>query len=369
LKIKIKHIKEYKMKIIFKNLKKVIAAVAVVLPLAQSASALEYRFKFKVTSSGPDMYACNAGLRTVPLNCDVCYKENSDGTKVNVDRPGSCATTATNCGSRIKCISRGTGNGETLMNYVTAGKRSWTDHSAPQSTRTNVAISGQANTFKQIVSNNIAMDTKVEDVLFELGSEAYTAEYFVDICYRAPQHEYAATGTNAGYSILANVGSTDFLSVGATQGDNNRDGLIMLNQNEMGRYTNAAGVKVSSYVVCDTQGQGSYQAAANASGVFNTTDNEADFVIGANGLPVAGLNGSFFRSSDLRSLTGNAMDMLSVSTSNLRFCKVRYVFTETKGQTCSADKAGIFRDWTRKGAEMCTYTVIDEPKVEDQIQQ
>ncbi len=349
------------MKNVFTKIKKTIATLAIVLPMAQTATALEYRFKFKVTSSGPDMYACNAGIRTVPLNCDVCYKENSDGTKTNVDRPGSCASTATNCGSRIKCISRGAGNGETLMNYMTAGKRAWTDHSVAQAPRSNVSLTGQANTFKQIVSDGVAMDTKIEDLLFELGSEAYTAEYFVDICYRAPQHEYALSGVNANYSILANVGSTDFLSVGTTKGDNNRDGLIMLNQTDLGHYTTDAAVKVSSYVVCDTQGQGTYQAAANNSGVYNTSENEANFVIGANGLPTAGQNGSFFRSSDLRSLTGNAMDMISANTSNLRFCKIRYVFTETKGQQCSGDKSGMFRDWTRKGAEMCTYTVIDEP--------
>ena len=345
---------------VFRTIKSIVAVAAVVLPLAQTAQALEYRFKFKVTSSGPDMYACNAGLRTVPLNCDVCYKENSDGTKTPIERPGSCASTATNCGSRIKCISRGTGNGETYMNYVTAGKRAWTDHSQPQAARSNVTLTSQAGTFKQIVNNNVAMDTKIEDLLFELGSEAYTAQYFVDICYRAPQHEYQAVGVSANYSILANVGSTDFLSVGATQGDNNRDGLIMLNQSELGRYTTQAGVKVSTYLVCDTQGQGVYQNAANNSGVYNTTDNEADFVFGADGLPVGGLNGSFFRSSDLRSLTGDSMDMISTNTANLRFCKVRYVFTETAGQQCSGNKVNIFRDWTRKGAEMCTYTVVDE---------
>lgn len=352
------------MKNVFTTFKKIVATMAIVLPLAQTANALEYRFKFKVTSSGPDMYACNAGIRTIPLNCDVCYKENSDGTKTNIDRPGSCSSTATNCGSRIKCISRGTGNGESYMNYITAGKRAWTDHSAAQAPRSNVTITSQANSYKKIVDDSVAMDTKIEDLLFELGSEAYTAEYFVDICYRAPQHEYAQAGVSANYSILANVGSTDFLSVGKTMGDSDRSGLIMLNNEELGRYTTSAAVKVSSYVVCDTQGQGTYQAAANNSGVYNTSENEANFTFGSNGYPTGGQNGSFFRSSDLRSLTGTAMDMVSTNTANLRFCKMRYVFTETRGQSCSGDKNLMFRDWTRKGAEMCTYTVVDEPVVE-----
>jgi hypothetical protein len=335
-------------------------SIATIMATAQNASALEYRFKFKVTSSGPDMYACNAGIRTIPLNCDVCYIEVSDGSKKPVERPGSCALTATNCGSRIKCISRGVNNGETYMNYITAGKRAWTDHSQPQAPRTNVVVTSQANQFRQIVPNNQAMDTKIEDLLFELGSEAYTAQYFVDICYRAPQHEYQQLGVNANYAILVNVGSTDFLSVGATRGDNNRDGLIMLNQAELGRYTTQAGVKVTSYVVCDTQGQGAFQNAANNSGVYNTTDNEAEFTFGSDGLPIGGMNGSFFRASSLRTLTGDSMDLISTNTANLRFCKIRYVFTETAGQQCSGNKFNIFRDWTRKGAEMCTYTVIDE---------
>lgn len=348
------------MKNVFETMKRITAVMALVLPLAQQSQALEYRFKFKVTSSGPDMYACNAGMRTVPLNCDVCYKENSDGTKTPIERPGSCSSTATNCGSRIKCISRGTGNGESLMNYLTAGKRAWTDHSQAQAPRSNVSMTSQAGAFKQIVADSAAMDTKIEDLLFELGSEAYTAQYFVDICYRAPQHEYNQEGILANYSLLANVGSTDFLSVGTTKGDNNRDGLIMLNQAELNRYTTVAGVKVSAYVVCDTQGKGVYQNAANNSGVYNTSENEANFVIGADGLPTGAVNGEFFKSSQLKSLTGDSMDLVSTNTGNLRFCKIRYVFTETAGLQCSGNKLGIFRDWTRKGAEMCTYTVVDE---------
>jgi hypothetical protein len=349
------------MKTLISKLTYVFATAAIVVTASQSVSALEYRFKFKVTSSGPDMYACNAGLRTIPLNCDVCYKENSDGTKTPIERPGTCSSTATNCGSRIKCVSRGTNNGETYMNYLTAGLRAWTDHSENQAPRNNVTRMGAANVFQQIVANNVAMDNKIEDLLFELGSEVYSAQYFVDVCYRAPQQSYTAAGISANYNILANVGSTDFISQGITRGDNDRTGLIMQNNSELNRYTQAAGVKVQSYVVCDLQGQGVLQNATNSAGIYNTSDNEADFVIGADGLPMGGLNGSYFNASSLRTLTGDAMDMASLSVINPRFCKVRYVFTETKGLQCNGGNT-VFRDWTRKGAEMCTYTVINEPQ-------
>jgi hypothetical protein len=345
------------MKNVFSTVKKVLATLAIVLPMAQTVNALEYRFKFKVTSSGPDMYACNAGVRTVPLKCsDVCYKENSDGTRTNVDRPGSCANTSSNCGSRIKCISTGTGSGESYMNYLKAGKRAWTDHSVAQAALSPVTKTGAANSYGQIVANSAAMDTKIEDLLFELGSEAYTAEYFVDICYRAPQHEYAIDGINANYTIGAEVNSTDFISnLTQTKGDSDRTGITMLPTQV---YSALAAVKVKSYVVCETQSQ--------AQDVANTTvGNTADFVIGADGLPVGGQNGNFFQASDLKSLSGTALSMISASVPNLRFCKVRYVFTETKGQTCgTGSKSGIFRDWTRQGAEMCTFTTINEPVVQ-----
>jgi len=340
-----------------------LAAMAVVVTASQSVSALEYRFKFKVTSSGPDMYACNAGLRSIPLNCDICYKENSDGTKVPVARPSSCATTATDCSSRVKCVSRGANDGESFMNYLKAGKRTWTDHSQAQAARSNVTIQGAANSFQQITSNSAAMDTKIEDLLFELGSEVYSAQYFVDVCYRGPQHEYRADGINANFNILANVGSTDFLAQGQTRGDMDRGGIIMQNNADLQRYTQMAGLKVQSFLVCDLQGQGVLQNGVNAAGVYNTSENEADFTIGADGLPTGGLNGSFFKSSDLRSMTGDAIDMISTSVLNIRFCKVRYVFTETKGLTCNGGSS-VFRDWTRRGAEMCTYTVINEPPTE-----
>lgn len=340
-----------------------LAAVAVVITASQSVSALEYRFKFKVTSSGPDMYACNAGLRSKPLNCDVCYKENSDGTKTPVARPSSCSTTATDCSSRVKCVSRGANEGEAFMNYMKAGKRGWTDHSQAQGPRSNVSVQGSSSAFQQIVPNASAMDTKIEDLLFELGSEVYSAQYFVDVCYRAPQHEFRADGISANYSVLANVGSTDFLAQGQTHGDMDRTGIVMQNNSDLQRYTQLAGLKVQSYLVCDLQGQGVLQNATNSAGVYNTSENEADFTVGADGLPTGGLNGSFFKASDLKSLTGDALDMISTSVLNIRFCKIRYVFTETKGLTCNGGNS-VFRDWTRRGAEMCTYTNINEPNAE-----
>jgi hypothetical protein len=308
------------------------------------------------------MYACNAGMRTVPVNCDICYKENSDGTKTPVDRPGTCSTAATNCGSRIKCISRGVNDGESHKNYLTAGKRSWTDHSDAQAPRTNVSIASAANSFQQIVNGSASavMDNKIEDLMFELGNEIYTAQYFVDICYRGPQHEYHTDGQDANFNILTNVNAVDFLSQGETHGDNDRTGITMLNNSDLKRYTQLAGVKVQSYLVCDLQGQGVLQKATNSAGVYNTSENEADFVLGADGLPVSGLNGSYFQASDLKNVTGDSLDLISISVLNIRFCKVRYVFTETKGLTCNGG-ASAFRDWTRRGAEMCTSTIIDEP--------
>jgi len=348
------------MKSTIAKLSTLLSTAALIVTAAQSASAIEYRFKFKATSSGPDIYACNAGLRTQPIGADICYKELSDGSKIPIARPGNCDSTATVCESRVKCVSRGIYNGESYMNYMKGGQRVWTDHSEAQAPRSNFSIRSTAQSFQPVVPDASAMDNKIEDLLIFLGNEVYTGQYFVDICYRAPQHEFLTDGQSANFAITSNVGSTDFTSIGETHGDTDRTGIQMLDKSALNRYTQVAGVKVQVYVVCDTQGQGSLGNATNSAGVYNTSENEANFTYGADGLPNGGQNGSFFMTSSLQKLTGDSMDMLSTDVGNLRFCKVRYMFTETAGLSTNPGNFA-FRNWKRGGAEMCTFTDVNEP--------
>ncbi|MNY53343.1 hypothetical protein D3C86_1890900 [compost metagenome] len=70
-----------------------------------------------------------------------------------------------------------------------------------------------------------------------------------------------------------------------------------------------------------------------------------------------------FISTAATSFAGNSKSLLTSAdingndTHTPRFCKVRYIFKETNAATGSIKN---LRKWQRHGAEMCTYTNIEE---------
>lgn len=322
---------------------------------APSANAISLRFKFKTFSSGPNIYACNAGIATPATSKQVCYFE---GTKTACTK--SDCTDGNSCNTR--CICSGSNGGGWLMNYGRAEIAPWVDNGeAPSSTwvRKSIQSSNGSRLFTQLHSDNEAWDKTIKELSFHLGSELYGASYFVDICYRGPQIEYFEDGIKANFSLKTQASATDFLANGVNPGDNSRDGLDLVVPGNL-RYTELANLKVQTFVSCDIQGLGNYVFARNDLGMYNTSRNEAGYNINSStGLPTAG--GDFFMSSSSTNVAANAVTTLNGwitqnSVRTPRFCKVRYVFSETN---INASVPNL-RKWQRHGAEMCTYTDIEE---------
>jgi hypothetical protein len=169
-------------------------------------------------------------------------------------------------------------------------------------------------------------------------------------------------GVKANFGLKTQAFATDFLATGVNGGENNRDGLIIPGTVDGKKYTELAGVKVQSFVTCDFQGQGQYVYARNLNNLYNTADNEAGFVAGANLSPSGATEGgSAFFTSSISGVSGQVADLMNISigsnTSKApRFCKIRYIFTETD----FANALPNLRKWQRHGAEMCTSTDITE---------
>ncbi|MFP5519451.1 MAG: protease [Bdellovibrionia bacterium] len=337
-------------------MKHLFLAVAFIAASAfQSAEAISLRFKFKTFSSGPNIYACNAGIATPTTNKQVCYFEGTKDLCTKKD-----CTDGQVCNTRCVCSS--VNGGDWLMNYGKAQVAPWVDNGeAPAGTWVSKTISATngSKVFTQLHSDTDAWAKTIKELSFHLGSELYGASYFVDICYRGPQIEYFEDQVNANFSIKAQASATDFLAEGVNSGDNSRNGLDM-NPTAGLKYSKLANLKVQTFAVCDTQGLGSYVYARNDQNVYNTTRNEANFVVNSStGLPTAG--GDFFRSSSASNVVANAMtfinDWISYNSSKApRFCKIRYVFTETDIESSTPN----LRKWQRHGAEMCTWTDITE---------
>ena len=329
------------------------------------SQAISLRFKFKVFSSGPSIYACNAGIRHKTHPGKVCYFEGT----TNSCTPNDCKD-KTVCNTQ--CVCTGSNGGESLMDYLKVDSVDWKDHTATGDTNTpetglehitQTAPYGGAWNYA-ITDNATTWNKRIKELNFDLGSELYGAEYFVDVCYRGPQIEYFADNVKMTTLLSAQTSATDFLATGVNPGDNSRDGLIIPGTVDGLTYSDLAGLQVKAYFACDMQGMGTYQYAHNgatsSSGVYNTTLNEANFGLDANGYPVSGTD-VFGTSGSFQPIAGSGLDLISnyisyTSTKAPRFCKVRYVFSET-----NADSSLPFmRKWQRHGAEVCTYTNIEE---------
>lgn len=336
---------------------------------ANSANAISLRFKFKTYSSGPSIYACNAGIQTPTTNVKVCYFEGT----TNSCTPNNCDSAKAICDTR--CVCTGDNGGDYLMNYGVAQYETWKDNGVQgtggyTSAKIQSDSSGNNNWTKIFKDNtsgrNVANDNlspfdhRISNLSFNLGSELYGAEYFVDICYRGPQIEYFADNMWAHFGLTAQVTATDFIANGVNQGDNNPGGRTNeLDLDPNIKYTELAGLSVRSVVVCDLQGKGDYQFA-HVGGQYNTTVNEADFNSSMNGPKHSQEK---FISTSATSFAGNSKSLLTSAdingndTHTPRFCKVRYIFKETNAATGTIKN---LRKWQRHGAEMCTYTNIEE---------
>lgn len=350
-----------------------LATVAMLLIGSQSANAISLRFKFKTYSSGPEIYACNAGLRHQETRKQVCYFEDTKTACTPQECNGAVCDT--------RCVCTNNNGGEFLMDYMKGSYNTWTaatDANNGGFWNTNwTATSKQAGNanYETLVPHADAFATRIKELSFNLGSELYGAEYFVDICYRGPQIEYFADGVRANFSLLAQATATDFIANAVNPGDNHpdsggangegQDGLL-LNPSTT-KYTTLSDLTVQSFVVCDLQGSGTYQFAHNGasatSGSYNTLANEAIFNNWNN--PASSNTSDFFASSSKVSMASSSNLINTTITNNNtktpRFCRVRYVFKETNGAHDTPMSPNInLRKWQRHGAEMCTYTKIEE---------
>ena len=341
-----------------KKMTALFAVVGLVMTMATSANAITLRFKFKTYSSGPNIYACNAGITSPKSNKQVCYFE---GTKTACTKD-DC--TGAECNTRCVCTSKD--GGEWLMNYGYGEYQDWKDNGVATVTGAGskkFSSAGNSTEWSSMFSESEAWTKSIKNLSFNLGSELYGAQYYVDVCYRGPQIEYFADKVKANFSLTAQATATDFYAEGANAGDNTRAGLNFDDLRGI-RYTELSDLKVQSFVVCDFQGKGQYQYAMNNNGQYNTTDNEAKFNVTGNNLPSSGLaseSGSFWSSTQKTFTTGagtlmNNIQIVNDSWFTPRFCKIRYVFTENNVNAALPN----LRKWQRHGAEMCTWTEINE---------
>ncbi|MBL7542667.1 MAG: hypothetical protein JNL11_02575 [Bdellovibrionaceae bacterium] len=306
------------------------AFFTVMLIALTQADAISLRFKSKIFSSGPDIYACNAGVASAFLQNSVCFFRGTN----TYCTPTSCDNAKENCNTNCLCLDKG-GQGDSYVNKLLLKYKAY---NASGNATIPVTKSAIGPRFEPVFSAVDSWNREISDVATHFMTEAYTGSYFIDICYRGTQ-----IPNGGGYFVLSTEASaipflvTDLLGYGSF--DNNRNGLDF---NVVGQlYTEKAGLTVERFVVC------------------GTSANTSDFAInGTTGVPSGPVSGAtFYSASPEASLRASAQTVAHGSTIDPKFCKVRYIFRETNWRASVPAK----RDNLGEGAEVCTYTKISDP--------
>jgi hypothetical protein len=310
------------------------AAVLVASFVGIQAQAISIRAKSKIFSSGPKIYICNAGVSTAQPQGQVCYFNGNPANPACT--PLSCDKAKENCNTNCICT---TDPGQSYPARLEAKGLDYNNNNDSQA----VPYVKNADGMKMnsIYSGSDAWSKRIFDIATYFAQEIYNGSYFMDICYRGSQ----IPNTNGWFQVTTQASAIPFEVLDA-QGfkslDNNRNFLNFDISTELGKeYTSKANLTVQRYVRC-----GATQAAAEF-----TLD-------GATGLP----NNASSVSTE-SPMTVSAQTVEHGGFTDPKFCKVRYVFRETNYK--SPINLRLPRDHKAEGAEVCTYTKINDPKPQE----
>jgi len=304
--------------------------VALLILTVQNASAVSLTFQFDVNSSGPSMYACNAGIKH-GIEAKVCYDKVAGLSCTPACAKGDASACAANT-SPATCACTGEENGNqggSFMDFANVNYGAWSDNQESSTAPSNKKLSsGFGYDWSSLFPMTAgAYNNQIKDLTINLGSEIYGAEYFVDICYRGAQIDYSALDT-LNFSLLAKVTVT--------------------NLKDETNYQDLSKLKIKAETKCVMQDSFNYCSFDSIPGLDLCGSPESH-------------NGTFSSGED-RSTTAQQLSLINVKTMGEKssrapkFCYTRYSFSEN---------SKTVRKWKEQKARICTYTQITENESEE----
>ncbi len=167
---------------------------SILLALAFSANAKNVTFKFNIYSSGPDIYPCNVGLKHEKHGDMVC-RTVGDST-ICTDDHGSMTS------------------GDQLPDFFVVSYGEW-DGWDYTPKKKNIKVRGNyTSNYKTLFGNgeitdiNASYGKMIDKLSFNLASERYGADFFVDFCYRRSDFNFDGI-KNIAFSAWAWASITD----------------------------------------------------------------------------------------------------------------------------------------------------------------
>lgn len=314
-----------------------LTAVAFIALSAQNAFAVNLTFQFDVNSSGPSIYACNAGIRHAE-SARICYDRISGNSCTPSCAAGNAAS-CTNGATPQSCVCTGEENGGVQgtwrLDYLKATTADWVDNTgaATNVASTSIEAPNSANFATVFGSDGAAFGKQLTGMTINLGSEVYGAEYFVDVCYRGPQIDYTnIPGLNFGLKGKVTVTNLRATVSGAPN------------------YQDVAKLNAKAEVRCFMQDSFDNCTADTIPGVSVGCGNTADGFY--NYTANSGAYTPMYTSAQETTLLSTNSFSAGATKRTPRFCVVRYTFKES---------ALTMRKWKLQQARACTYTEITEP--------
>ncbi len=305
--------------------------------------AINLRFKFDINSSGPSIYACNAGLRHSSHETRVCYERgnpNKSCTPGNEcsgvsnfssfyddfltqekrdDREEEESGNETSVSTACNCVCTGGANGrnggEYRNDYMGVSYAIWTDNGDfPSDSQSETFPAGERD-FVQVFADNVSWGNQLTHLGFNFGSERYGAEFFLDVCYRGPQIEYYELFQNSGENTLL----PDFVMQAQVTVTDLSEGNVT--------YQDLSKLKVRSEVLCDVQGLGNQIYARNSSNEYDTLVNDIMNMASGDRGTQSGDYTNFYDYDNVTLISPTPIANSQLGQSP-RFCKVRYYFIE-----------------------------------------
>lgn len=332
--------------------KLLLSAVALLALSAQNAFAINLTFQFDVNSSGPSIYACNAGIKHGGGDANICYdrvtaKECSAGCAAGNMNACEAGQLPKNCVCTGEYDAVGN-QGTYRMDFLQANTADWQDNQVGASTgsATHILTADKIATgtkFNQIFGTDSgsaewtvasAYKKQIKDMTINLGSEIYGAEYFVDICYRGPQIDYTHNGSTV-------EGLNFNLKAFAT--------IFDIKKADGQSYNTLAKLQVKAEAKCIVDDNFDYCLAdvlpGESAGCGKTATTTHNYTKGTS---FAAINNGVNVSKLI-----NEASILAGNNRTPRFCQIRYSFKETARTS--------MRKWKLQQARICTYTEITEP--------
>lgn len=282
--------------------------------LSFSVNAANLTFDFGVQSSGTSLYACNAGIKHNDPAGRICY----DRSTTNRCNPTACVNSQQNC----NCVCTGgfsNDDGEFRLDYFRAEASNWADNGQSPTGRETVRVAAGKTSYAQYIENKQRFKKQIHSLDFFLGSERYGTEYFVDVCFRAPQVSQGGNLSNdtLNWSISRSATITDISSTNFNDDNFNLGNGSVFYSNIP--YHVDANLKVRSTLVCKDK---------SGNTVIKKTSNWASFAAGQ--------------------VVNYAREM---TQSDLRGCFVRYWFKESNKKV---------RTWRLQQSKVSTKSSFNE---------